>query len=85
MIGSSSMKGKSSALFNILAMSRSSFLVMSPACSDGVVVDGGAVSIVMISVVACLRKLSSLSSRYGMTVGKNFRVSQSRSLLVFVK
>lgn len=44
-------------------MSRSAFLVASPACRDGVVVDGGAVNIVIIYVAACCRKLSSLISR----------------------
>ena len=65
-------------------MSRSAILVMPPACNDGAFVDGGAVSVVMVSVAACLRKLSSFNL-WVWYVGKNVVVSQSRSLLVFVK
>ena len=84
-MGSCGKEGRSSALCSIFAMSRSVFLVMSPACDDDVVVDGGDVRIVMISIAACLRKISRLTSGYGMTVGKNAIVSQLRSFLIFVK
>ena len=46
--------GRSVAVFRMVAILRSAFRVLSSACKDGVVDDGGAVSIVMISVVACL-------------------------------
>ena len=42
--------GRSFARCSIFSISRSAFLVASQACKDGVVVDGGVVKIVMISV-----------------------------------
>ena len=77
--------GSSSACFNIVAKSKRAFLVSSPAFSDGVVVEGGAVRIVIISVAACRKKSSSCISGKGIAFGKKVTVSTSRSLRVFGK
>ena len=47
--------GRSTVLCSIVTISRSAFLVTSPACNDGVVVDGGAVRSVIISMDTCLK------------------------------
>ena len=44
--------GSFSALFSTLAISNKAFRVGSPACNEGAVVEGGAVSILIISVAA---------------------------------
>ena len=51
----------STTLLSTVAISRSAFLVGSPAWREGVVVEGGAVRIVIISVAACLKKSSSFT------------------------
>ena len=77
--------GKGFVRFNIVANSKRSFLVSSPACSDDVVVDGGAVRMVIISVAACVKKSSILTSGKGIDFGKNVTVSTSLSLQVLEK
>ena len=52
---------RSTVQCSIITMSRSAFFVISPACNDGVVVDGGAVISVIISMTVCLKKLSRLT------------------------
>ena len=49
-VGSSCMTGRIFFVFKMVAISNNAFLVKSPACSDTVVVDGGAVSRVIMSV-----------------------------------
>ena len=50
--------GRSSAVLKIVASSRSAFRVESPAVNVGVVVEGGAVRIAIMSVAACFKKSS---------------------------
>ena len=47
--------GSFSVLFRIVAISNKAFLIMSPYFNDKVVVDGGSVNIVTMSVVLVLR------------------------------
>ena len=54
---------------------RSALRTGSPACKLGVVVDGGAVRIVMISSAARFRKSASFTCGNGTLVGKNVTVS----------
>ena len=53
--------GRVSILFSCVANSSNAFLTGSPACNVGVVVDGGLVRMVIMSVAACLRKSTSLT------------------------
>ena len=69
----------------MLEISRSALRVVSPACNDGVVVEGGLVRILIISLAACLRKSSKCISGKAISVGKNVTVFESRSLLVLGK
>ena len=62
MIISVGVEGRSSARCKIVAISSSAFFVVSPACKDGVVVDGGVVRIVIISEAAWRKKCSSFTS-----------------------
>lgn len=64
-------------LFKIVAISSKSFLVESPACKLGVVVDRVTIKIVMMSVVACFRKSVKLISGKGISFGKKVAVSTS--------
>ena len=71
-----------STLFICVANVSNAFLTGSPASRLGVVVDGGCVSMVMISVAACLRKSSNFICGNGTVAGKNVTVSQSLTSLV---
>ena len=53
--------GRVSILFSCVASSSNAFLTGSPACNVGVVVEGGLVRMVIMSVAACLRKSTSLT------------------------
>ena len=59
-----------SILFNCFANVSKALRTGSPASELGVVVDGGFVRMVMISVAACLRKSTSLTCGNGTLVGK---------------
>ena len=78
-------KSNFSALLSTVAISSSTFLVESPACSEGVVVEVGAFRIGIISVAAYLKKSSSLTCRNGMEAEKNVTVSTFISLRVLGK
>ena len=71
-----------SILFNCVANVRRALRTGSPACKLGVVVDGGAVKMVMISTAACFRKSTSLTCGNGTLVGKNVTVSQFHTCFV---
>ena len=71
-----------SILCSCVANVSNAFLTGSPASKLGVVVDGGFVKMVMISVAACFRKSASLTYGNGTLVGKNVTVSQSLTCLV---
>ena len=72
-----------SILFNCFANVSKALRTGSPASKLGVVVDGGFVRMVMISVAACLRKSTSLTCGNGTLVGKN--VTVSHVLVCFVR
>ena len=74
--------GMGVTLCSIVANSKSAFLVVSPAFRSSVVVDGGSVSNVIISVAACLRKESRLISGNLTVCGKKATVSLFLSLRV---
>ena len=54
----------------------------SSACKEGVVVEGGEASMVIMSVAACFKKSSILTSGKGTVVGKNVTVSNVLIILV---
>ena len=64
-----------SILFNCVANVSSALRTGSPASKLGVVVDGGAVKMVMISTAACFRKSVNFTCGNGTLVGKNVTVS----------
>ena len=74
--------GMGSIRLSCVAIVCSALRTGSPACKVGVVVEGGQASIVMISVAACLKKSSSLTSGKGTVVGKNVTVSHILTVLV---
>ena len=61
------------------------FLTGSPASKLGVVVDGGCVKMVMMSVAACLRKSTNFTCGNGTVVGKNVTVSHTLTHFVHGK
>ena len=71
--------------FNYVAKVRREFLTGSPASNFCVVVDGGNVIIVIISVAVWRKKSVNLISGNGTLVGKNVTVSQSLGVLVLGK
>ena len=62
-------KGSFSALLSTVTISSRVFFVGSPACNEWVVVEGGAVRIVIISVSACLKKSPNLTCGNEMAAG----------------
>lgn len=71
--------------FRMVAISSKAFRVGSPAFSVTVVVEGGAVRRVIISVVDWRRKSEKLTSGHFLCFGGKFTVSTLRSALVFGK
>ena len=71
--------------FNWVANVMSALRTGSPACKIGVVVDGGCVSMVIISLAACLRKSFNFIAGNGIVVGKKVTVSQSLMVRVLGK
>ena len=71
-----------STLFSCVAKVNSAFRIGFPASRLGVVVDGGFVKSVIMSVAAYLEKSVSLISGNGTVVGKNVTVSQSLTSFV---
>ena len=78
-------EGIFSVRFSIFAISKSVFLIESPAFRDKTVDDGGSVKRAMISVAAWRKKVSRLISGNGICVGKKVTVSQFLSLRVLGK
>ena len=54
--------GSCSIRFREVVRSSKALQIGSPACKEGVVVEGGCVKIVMMSVAACFKKLTNLIS-----------------------
>ena len=77
--------GNLGGLFKIDAISNNAFFVLSPILVVGIIDDGGAVKILMISPAACFKKSSSFTSGIGTLLGKNVTVSTSLSALVLGK
>ena len=77
-----SWNGMGCTLFNCVANVRRAFLTGSPAARLGVVVEGGEVSIVIMSAADWRRKSSILIAGKGICFGKKVTVSQSRGVLV---
>ena len=71
--------------FNCIAKVKSTFLTGSPASKLDVVVDGGNVNIVIISVAAWRKKSTNLISGNGTLVKKNVTMLQSLVVLVLGK
>ena len=69
-------------LFNYVARVRRAFLTGSPVAKLGVVVDGGAVRIAIMSAADWCRKSSILIAGKGMCLGKKVTVLQSRGVRV---
>lgn len=73
--------GRSFALFNIFEISSKTLRVLSPACNDGVVVDGELMRMLIISFAACLRKSSRCNSGKEIALENNVTVLESLLLL----
>ena len=77
--------GIGSAVFRVSANFRMAFLTGLPDSSSGVSVNGGFVSIKMISLLACFKWSTSVAWGNLMTVGKYLTVSTIRTVLVLGK
>ena len=72
-------------LFSCVAKVNNALRTGSPASRLGVVVDGGLVNNVIISVAACVRKSTSVIFGNGTDTGKKVTVSQSLTVFVLGK
>ena len=62
---------RSSGVFKVLAISSTAFFVTSSTYRENVVLGGGEVIMVVISVAVWRKQYSKLTFGYGITVGKN--------------
>jgi len=65
-----------SVLFNSLAISSIALFISWPACSDGILVEGGLDRIEIISIAACFRKSNNFTKENGIVCRKNSTISE---------